>query len=373
MLAAAALIVRRSARADRAVVVYALFCVCMVVGIPPVFGIVSALPGFNAAHNERLLIYFLLCLALLAGWGLDDLSAIALPPPEPPRGARRRAATIFCIPIVWMVARRDAQPRASCGAGLKVAWGFAHPPLPPPGVDVEGTVTGAIVRDSSLRDLAPAGRRRAGADRRCGSAPAPTAAGGAVRRADRRAARRRPVPRQHGLQPGDPDQHARRRRSTGAIRYLQSQRPNRFIGVSTRSSPAAARRPGDDVRPLRRARLRLPGREALRRAVATVRGTGLGDFTAARGIRAGAPRVAARARPAERVGPARRPAAGDQVRRCTRPGLRVAYRGQRRRRLRQRERAAAGVRGRPPADRGRTSGAQLATVTAPASTAAASR
>ena len=62
-----------------AVAVLALFCVCMVVGIPPVFGLVSRLPGFSAAHNERLLIYFLLCLALLAGWGLDDLSSAPLP------------------------------------------------------------------------------------------------------------------------------------------------------------------------------------------------------------------------------------------------------------------------------------------------------
>ena len=66
MLAATALIVRRSAQRI-ALVVFALFCVCMVVGIPPVFGFVSSLPGFSAAHNERLLIYFLLCLALLAG------------------------------------------------------------------------------------------------------------------------------------------------------------------------------------------------------------------------------------------------------------------------------------------------------------------
>ncbi len=36
------------------------------------------------------------------------------------------------------------------GPGCKVAWGFAHPPVPPPGAAVEGTVTAAIVRDSAL-------------------------------------------------------------------------------------------------------------------------------------------------------------------------------------------------------------------------------
>ena len=50
----------------------------MILGIPPVFGFVSSLPGFSATHNERLLIYVLLSLALLAGWGLDDLCGLRL-------------------------------------------------------------------------------------------------------------------------------------------------------------------------------------------------------------------------------------------------------------------------------------------------------
>src|SRR5262249_25256824 len=46
MLASTALIVRRTAQRI-ALVVFALFCVCMVIGIPPVFGFVSSLPGFS--------------------------------------------------------------------------------------------------------------------------------------------------------------------------------------------------------------------------------------------------------------------------------------------------------------------------------------
>ena len=68
------------------------------------FSIVSALPGFSAAHNERLLIYVLLRLALLAGWGLDELTDDA---PAPPRAAGRCSPpqrAIFLVPIVWMVA-----------------------------------------------------------------------------------------------------------------------------------------------------------------------------------------------------------------------------------------------------------------------------
>ena len=99
MLAATALIRRRSTERI-ALVVFALFCVCMVIGIPPVFGFVSSLPGFNAAHNERLLIYVLLCLALLAGFGLDDLCAAPMPSR---RVVLAVCGVLFVIPIVWLV------------------------------------------------------------------------------------------------------------------------------------------------------------------------------------------------------------------------------------------------------------------------------
>ena len=46
---------------------------CVVLGVPPVFWIVTRLPVFSSGHNTRLAVLYLLCLALLAGWGLDDL------------------------------------------------------------------------------------------------------------------------------------------------------------------------------------------------------------------------------------------------------------------------------------------------------------
>ncbi len=148
MLAGAALLLRRSAERI-AVVVFSLFCVCMVIGIPPVFGIVSALPGFSAAHNERLLIYVLLSLALLAGWGLDDLSSERLPSITRRRTVLAACTALFCVPIAWLLLAGTLNFN-ELGAGLKVAWGFAHPPVPAAGADVQGTVTAAIVRDSSL-------------------------------------------------------------------------------------------------------------------------------------------------------------------------------------------------------------------------------
>ena len=49
----------------------------MVVGVQPLFGIAHHAAGLRQAHNTRLAIVTLLGIALLAGWGLDDLAAAA--------------------------------------------------------------------------------------------------------------------------------------------------------------------------------------------------------------------------------------------------------------------------------------------------------
>ena len=120
MCAAAALILRPS----RGRVVTALLgagCMMVVLGVPPVFQIVTHLPIFSGGHNGRLAILALLCLALLAGWGLDDLLE------RPRRAAIWAAATIFALPIAYTVLRGRTALDA-VGQGLKTAWGFATPP-----------------------------------------------------------------------------------------------------------------------------------------------------------------------------------------------------------------------------------------------------
>ncbi len=227
-LVAAALIMRRSAERI-ALVLYAAFCTCMVIGIPPVFGIVSSLPGFNAAHNERLLIYVLLCIALLAGWGLDDLSALRAPPRIARRAVIGASAVLLCVPIVWMLAAGTLDGH-ELGAGLRVAWGFEHPVVPPPFVNVLGTVSAKVVRDSALEIWLPF-------------------AAGALALVALRLRRRRPLPAglfaglmvalialdlfraNMGFNPAIPERYAQPP-TTGAIRYLESRRPQRFIGVS---------------------------------------------------------------------------------------------------------------------------------------------
>src|SRR3954471_25042423 len=74
MLAASALVL--APRRERIVVAaVGLVALAVATGIPPFFDIVKALPGFDAARNGRLAIISVLCVAVLAGWGLDDLVA----------------------------------------------------------------------------------------------------------------------------------------------------------------------------------------------------------------------------------------------------------------------------------------------------------
>jgi hypothetical protein len=116
------------------------------------------------------------------------------------------------------------------GNGLRVAWGFEHPPVPPAGADVIGTVTAAIVRDSALEIWLPlaiaafaliALRLRKHHALGAGWFVALTVALVAIDlfRANM------------GFNPAIRTSTASPP-VTGAIRYLEGQRPDRFIGVS---------------------------------------------------------------------------------------------------------------------------------------------
>lgn len=120
MCAAAALILRPT-RGRVATALLGAGCMMVVLGVPPVFQIVTHLPIFSGGHNGRLAILALLCLALLAGWGLDDLLE------RPRRAAIWAAGAIFALPIAYTVLRGRTALDA-VGHGLKTAWGFATPP-----------------------------------------------------------------------------------------------------------------------------------------------------------------------------------------------------------------------------------------------------
>lgn len=69
------LAVLRPSRERIAVAAAAVVSLLVVIGIPPFFDVVNLLPGFSQAVNTRLGIMVCLGVALLAGWGLDDLLA----------------------------------------------------------------------------------------------------------------------------------------------------------------------------------------------------------------------------------------------------------------------------------------------------------
>jgi hypothetical protein len=152
MLAAAAVIARPRSIARLAVVVLGAVSLDIALGLPPLFDLVTALPGFRTTHNARLALYFLLALALLAGWGFDDLSG----PPLSRRRARwatGAALAILCVPLVWVAAARSITP-LHLGWALKVAWGFQD--MPSVGIFNRNEATaGPVIRLSALLEWLP--------------------------------------------------------------------------------------------------------------------------------------------------------------------------------------------------------------------------
>ncbi len=208
----------------------AALCLAVVLGADPIFSLLTELPGFKTAHNGRMVIFILLALALLAGWGVDDLSERALPALTRRRIALAAAAAFFCVPFVWMLVAGTLHP-SQLGPALKIAWRFADAPAPrilqPP---LPETV--ASIRLSALLQwlpLAGAGlalialrlvpRRR----RRLPAAAFVALAVGVVALDLFRA--------NMGFNPSIPIDRAEQP-VTPAIRYLQARTPNRFAGFN---------------------------------------------------------------------------------------------------------------------------------------------
>jgi Bacterial membrane protein YfhO len=209
------------------IALFAAFSVCMVVGIPPVFNAVVKVPGFSSTHNEPMIIYFLLCVGLLAGWGLDELSGRQLPTGRLRTLIIAGTVGVFLVPFAWMAAAGTLTTH-ELGSALKVAWGFADPPHPAPFHSVDGD----IVRMSAvLQWIVLAGVGVVLVLWRLRGRRTPLAATAFVTAAvvlmvlDLFRANM-------GFNPAIATANAKVP-ATGAIRYLQSQRPNRFVGAST--------------------------------------------------------------------------------------------------------------------------------------------
>ena len=220
MLAPIALVARPT-RERVALAAFAVAALAVVLGVPPLFEIVSALPGFSSAHNTRLTILFLICVALLAGFGLDELTArrSALPRPRLILGV---AVAVFCLPLVWLAGARPSLALLDTALGL--ASGLADPRVPsgpPTTFDFHSIRLGAfivwlVVAGGGLLLVALRLRGRLGPIAFVALAAALVAidlfrAGMGQNPA---------IPEEHAVQP-----------VTGAIRHLEAHRPARFAGI----------------------------------------------------------------------------------------------------------------------------------------------
>ncbi len=126
MLTAAALAIKRTAERVWIAVFGAVF-LAVVVGIPPFLQVITRLPVFSSGHNSRLVILPVLAVSLLAGWGLDDLTAEERPARRSRLIVLGVGAVLLLAPALFMVAGRRAG-LSDVGDALRVAWLFAHPP-----------------------------------------------------------------------------------------------------------------------------------------------------------------------------------------------------------------------------------------------------
>jgi hypothetical protein len=217
MLAFVGLLRRRVERI--LVAVFALFCLLVVLGVQPLFGFVGRLPGFDETYLSRLTILYLLCIALLAGWGLDDLVAWR-PGVRNARGILGSAAGLFLLPIVIVFATDGTSLRLFARAA-KVAWSFSerwspHSPSIGPVVNLAALIIWVVVAGLAVALLYfRVGR---GIRPMIFAGLAILLVVGDLFQAGM------------GENPAIPDSHAVQP-TTAAIRYLQTQSPARFVAA----------------------------------------------------------------------------------------------------------------------------------------------
>jgi hypothetical protein len=197
----------------------------IVVGLRPLPELASHIPIVRTGNHIRLVIVVMLCLALLAGWGLDDVAQ--------DRVRRRRvvlgfAGVLLVAPVLVLGARGQLSGEV-LGRALSVAWGFATPPASPfdpqarPVIRMASLIVWLTVMGAAIVVL---GARFAGRLSATGfTALAVALVVGDLFRAGM------------GQTPAIATSTATQP-STPGLRYLQDQRPDRFVGLERPLGPS---------------------------------------------------------------------------------------------------------------------------------------
>jgi hypothetical protein len=126
ILGVAALVVRPTLQRV-AVAAFGALLLAIVLGLPPFPDLASQIPIVRTGNHLRVVFILMLCLALLAGWGLDDLAGRRIPR----RGLLIPVAAGLLVGPVLLLAARGDLSAAELGRSLEIATALEWPEPPP--------------------------------------------------------------------------------------------------------------------------------------------------------------------------------------------------------------------------------------------------
>jgi Bacterial membrane protein YfhO len=223
LLAAAAVIVRPTLM-RAGVAVFAALMLAIVLGVWPFPELASHIPIVKTGNHLRLAVVLMLCLGLLAGWGLDDLLAERVPRRNLLLGL---AAALLVGPVLVLAARGELSADL-LGRALEIAWGFAWPSPPADADTITAIRMASLIVWLTFMGLAVALLAARLRWRLAATAFAVLAL--VLVAADLFKAGM-------GATPAITTEQAKQP-STPGLRYLQAQRPNRFVGIQRPLGPS---------------------------------------------------------------------------------------------------------------------------------------